>query len=129
MGRTELDTAIGVPFYERESQACLDKTLRNIDVCLNHLQIDPPIVVIVNGPETARDGKHPFVVERSRYNAKVQVIPGEKSGQVNAINDIVSRVGQLGVQRVFITDADIYRFPDSMRSMWDHADRALVGAH
>ena len=47
-------TLIGVPFYEKEGQECLDVTLRNIDQCLSKLAIDASVIVQINGSDTAR---------------------------------------------------------------------------
>ena len=46
------------------------------------------------------------------------------------MDDIVHGAESQGLDRVFITDDDIYRFPGSLKAMWDHhRSVSVVGAH
>lgn len=122
-------TLVGVPFYEKEGNDCLDITLQNIDSCLNNLGVDASILVWVNGPETSQGQPPSFNIKQSQYNADITVINSQKLGQTRAIDDIMDDASNRGIGRVFITDADIYRFPDSLKEMWKHPDTSVVGAH
>lgn len=123
------ETLVGVPFYEKEGQLTLDTTLKNIDDCLNTLDVDASIVVMVNGPLTAGGNPPALEANNSRYNAEISLVNSPKKGQVSAINDMVVHAAACDMDKVFITDADIYRFPDSLNQMWEQADKPLVGAH
>lgn len=122
------EAIVGVPFFEAEAEGSLAAALSNIDTCLNNVNIDASIVVVVNGPETAQGNAPRLTVEHSRYNSEIRLLRGERLGQANAINDIAAYAGNLGLSRVFITDADISRFPHSMQRMLESADKPLVGA-
>ena len=122
-------TIVGLPFYEGEGNICLREALRNVDHCLSELNVDAPIIVLVNGPRTINGTLPPLFINRSTYNADVRIVGGDGLGQAEAINQIVHEAEKAGVKRVFITDADIYRFPRALERLWSLADRPLVGAH
>lgn len=122
-------TLVGVPFYEKESQQGLDITLKNIDDRLNELAIDSSIVVQVNGPETAQGQGPDFVVNASSYNAHIEVIKSDRLGQTRALDDLIGLSAVRGIHHAFMTDADVYRFPGSLKAMWEQADKPIIGAH
>jgi hypothetical protein len=119
---------VGLPFYEKESQEGLDITLKNIDDRLNELDVDTSVIVQVNGPETAQGQGIDFNIDQSKYNAEIEVVKSDKLGQTRALNDLMAEAAFRGIQRAFMTDADIYRFPGSMKAMWEQADKPVVGA-
>lgn len=121
-------TLVGVPFFEKEGQDCLDVTLQNINRCLATLAIDAVVVVQVNGPETASGHSVSLTANTSQLNAEVEILESDRVGQAHAVDDLIEIAKSRGIQRAFLTDADIYRFPDSMRNMWDSQSCAVVGA-
>lgn len=121
-------TLVGIPYYEKEGQECLDITLRNIDQCLAKLAIDASILVQVNGPETAAGKTPDLSIDSSHLNSLVEVASSEKIGQAQAIDDIAQEALHRNINHIFLTDADIYRFTDSMQKMWPHRDNVIVGA-
>jgi len=121
-------TIVGVPFYEKEGQECLDITLKNIDNCLSKLAIDASIIVQVNGPDTAERARTDLSVNESQFNAEIEIVASDRVGQALAMDDIIETAKNRTIDRIFLTDADIYRFPDSMRNMWLTEDKAVVGA-
>lgn len=120
-------TLVGVPFYEQEGQECLDITLRNIDRCLAKLAIDASIIVRVNGPDTASGARPDLTVNHSNYNAEVELQLSDKLSQARAMDDIIDTASDRNIERIFLTDADIFRFTDSLGNMWDY-DATIVGA-
>lgn len=120
-------TLVGVPFYEQEGQECLDITLRNIDQCLAKLAIDASVIVRINGPNTAAGTKPDITVNQSVYNAEVELSLGDRLSQARAMDDIIDIASKRDVRRIFLTDADIFRFTDSFDHMWDH-EAVIVGA-
>lgn len=121
-------TFVGLPLYEQESREGLEITLGNIDGRLNELNVDSPIVIQVNGPETAAGNPPDLAIDQSKYNAEIEVITSESLGQTRALNDLIGSAAVRGVERAFMTDADIYRFPGSMRAMWEQGEKPVVGA-
>lgn len=78
-------TLVGVPFYEGESQECLDATLKNIDQSLNKLAIDASITIQVNGPQTTQ-GKPPSLeVNKSFYNSDIVIIHSHKKAKLTLL--------------------------------------------
>jgi len=120
-------TLVGVPFYEQEGQECLDITLRNIDQCLAKLAVDASVVVRVNGPKTASGTIPDLTVNHSDYNAEVELSLGDKLSQARAMDDIIDVASVRKIDRIFLTDADIFRFVDSLDNMWNH-EATIVGA-
>lgn len=120
-------TLVGVPFYEQEGQECLDVTLHNIDQCLAKLAIDASVVVRVNGPDTASGMKPALTIDQSTYNAEVELSLGNKLSQARAMDDIIDIASERDIDRVFLTDADIFRFTDSLDALWDK-EAIIVGA-
>ena len=121
-------TLVGVPFYEKEGQECLDITLRNIDTSLSNLNIDASVIVQLNGPDTAKDRPPYLSVAQSNYNAEIEIVNSPRIGQTLAVNDLIKEASRRGIARAFITDADIYRFPSSLKNMWRQGDKLVVGA-
>lgn len=121
-------TLVGIPFFEKEGQVCLDITLQNINDCLATLAIDAAVVVQVNGPQTASGKSISLTANTSQLNAEVEILESNRVGQANAVEDLIDVAKSRGIQRIFLTDADIYRFPDSMRKMWNSQSTAVVGA-
>lgn len=121
-------TIVGLPLYEKESREGLEVTLENIDDRLNELGIDSPIVIQVNGPETAAGNPPDLVINQSKYNAEIEVIHSDQIGQTRALNNLIATAAIRGVKHAFMTDADIYRFPNSMKEMWEQGDHPVVGA-
>lgn len=121
-------TIVGLPLYEKESREGLEVTLENIDDRLNELDIDSSVVIQVNGPETASGNPPDLAINQSRYNAEIEIISSERIGQTRALNDLIASAAIRDVQRAFMTDADVYRFPNSMKEMWERGDRPVVGA-
>lgn len=120
-------TIVGVPFYEKEGQECLDVTLQNIDSCLGKLAIDTMVIVQVNGPMTAESHRTDLVADSSHLNSEVEIIASSRVGQAYAMDDMLAIANKRDVGRIFMTDADIYRFPYSMKNMWNN-DGSVVGA-
>lgn len=120
-------TLVGVPFYEQEGQECLDITLHNIDQCLAKLAIDASVVVRVNGPNTASGKKPNLTVSQSEYNTEVELSLGDKLSQARAMDDIIDIASKRKIDRIFLTDADIFRFTDSLDALWDK-EAIIVGA-
>jgi hypothetical protein len=108
-------TIVGVPFYEKEGQECLDVTLQNIDSCLGKLAIDTTVIVQVNGPMTAESHRTDLVADSSHLNSEVEIIASSRVGQAYAMDDMLAIANKRDVGRIFMTDADIYRFPYSMK--------------
>lgn len=121
---------VGVPLFERESQGSVDATLRNIDEALNIWGHDASIRLAVNGPRTTEAGapRPSFDIDPSKYNAEVVVTGVRRMGQVAAINALVEHAKEAEISRVFITDADIYRYPQALQYMWENATKPLAGA-
>lgn len=120
-------TLVGVPFYEQEGQECLDITLRNIDQCLAKLAIDASVIVRVNGPDTASGVTPNLTVNQSDYNAEVELSLGDKLSQARAMDDIIDVASSRDIDRIFLTDADIFRFTDSLDALWNK-EAIIVGA-
>lgn len=120
-------TLVGVPFYEEEGQECLDVTLGNINQCLAKLAIDASVIVRVNGPKTAAGEQPDLVVNNSSYNAEVELSLRDRLGQPPAMDDIIDIASKRKIERIFMTDADIFRYTDSLDNMWNH-DAIIVGA-
>jgi len=121
-------TLVGVPFYEREGQECLNVTLRNIDTCLSKLAVDASVIVHVNGPNTAKGLDSGLRANISQLNSEVEIVHGDKISQARAMDDILQEAARRNIGRIFLTDADVYRFTDSMQNMWRHTDKTIVGA-
>lgn len=122
-------TLVGVPFYENEGQECLNITVRNIDQCLSSLAIDASILVQVNGPETASGKPHQLEIDSSQFNASIELVASKKLSQARAMDDIIHAAAQRNINRIFLTDADIYRFTDSLRKMWEFDEpKTVIGA-
>jgi len=121
-------TLVGVPFYEKEGQECLDVTLNNIDQCLSKLAIDASVIVQVNGPDTATGVDSGLRASNSQLNSEVEIVYSKKMSQARAMDDIINEAARRNVGRIFLTDADVYRFTDSMQNMWKHDDKLIVGA-
>lgn len=121
-------TLVGIPFYESEGQDCLDITLRNVDQCLGKLGVDASVLVQVNGPETVKGNKPDLRVNTSLYNAELELRYGDGLSQPRAVDTILQVASLRGLRRVFITDADIFRFYDSFTNMWHTPEKAIVGA-
>ena len=121
-------TLVGLPLYEKESKEGIEITLGNIDDRLNELDIDSSVVIQLNGPETAAGNAPELTIDHSKYNAEIEVIQSERLGQTRALNDLISNAAAREIERAFMTDADIYRFPGSMKAMWEQGDRPVVGA-
>lgn len=121
-------TLVGLPFYEKEGQECLDVTLHNIDQCLSKLAIDASVIVQVNGPDTAAGVDSGLQADNSQLNAEVEIVHSEKLSQARAMDDIINEAAQRKIGRIFLTDADVYRFTDSMLNMWQNDDKLIVGA-
>lgn len=121
-------TLVGVPFYEKEGQECLDVTLHNIDQCLSKLAIDASVIVQINGPDTATGVDSGLKADSSHLNAEVEIVHSEKLSQARAMDDLINEAATRNIGRIFLTDADIYRFTDSMQNMWQHDDKLIVGA-
>lgn len=120
-------TLVGIPFYEEEGQECLDVTLGNIDQCLAKLAIDASVIVRVNGPKTAAGKQPDLAVSSSSYNAEVELSLGDKLSQARAMDDVTDIASARKIERIFMTDADIFRYTDSLDNMWNH-DAIIVGA-
>lgn len=121
-------TMVGIPFYEMEGQETLDVTLTNLDMCLGRLGVDASIIVQLNGPETQQGNPPHYEVSQSKYNADIEVVQGQRRGLVNAVDDIVHHAEAQMIDKVFITDTDVYRFPESIKAMWEVGDKPVVGA-
>lgn len=123
-------TFVGVPFYEKEGQRGLDVAVRNIDDRLNELDVDASIIVCVNGEDTSLGRDVGLSIDRSQYNAQVEIIASAEAGQVKAMAELGRIAAQRNIDRFFFTDADIYRFPNSLTAMWGESeDNLVVGAH
>lgn len=122
-------TFVGVPFYEREGQRGLDVAVRNIDDRLNELDVDANIIVCVNGENTSLGKDAGLTVDNSQYNAEVEITTSAEAGQVKAMAKLGRLAAQRNIDRFFFTDADIYRFPNSLVAMWEESeDNLIVGA-
>lgn len=99
-------TLVGIPFYEKEGQECLDITLHNVDQCLAKLAIDASIIIQVNGPETVQGKMPDLSINTSVLNAEIELTPGNKLSQARAMDDIIMTASERNIQRVFLTDAD-----------------------
>lgn len=121
-------TIVGIPFYEQEGQECLDITLKNIDSCLGNLAIDASIIVQINGSNTVQQAQTDLSVNASNFNSEIEVIASRRIGQAYAMDEILETARSRGIERIFMTDADIYRFPDSMKNMWNTENGTVVGA-
>ena len=87
-------TLVGLPFYEKEGQECLDVTLHNIDQCLSKLAIDASVIVQVNGPDTAAGVDSGLQADNSQLNAEVEIVHSEKLSQARAMDDIINEAAQ-----------------------------------
>lgn len=121
-------TVVGVPFYEAEGQGVLDATVGNIEGALCRLSVDAEIWIMVNGPNTQRGNPPAFSDENRSANVPVRTFFSDERGQVAAIDEMVRMAQRRKIGRMFITDADIYRFPNSLELMWHGSDKPLVGA-
>lgn len=125
----ETKTVVGIPFYDGESVEVLEACLQNVDKCLNGLDIDAKIVVGVNGPSVSQ-GKQPlsYVIDRSKYNADIKFIK-TPPGLVNSTRTIAKQAEVEGHKRIFLTDADISRFPLSLHNLWENGDKQINGCN
>lgn len=121
-------TIVGIPFYEKEGQESLEIMLHNVDECLDNLDAEASILVQVNGPETSKGIIPEFYINPKAYNHRVEIKTSEKSGQAYAMNSMLEEARKRKIGRMFFTDADIYRLPDSMKNMWKYKDATVVGA-
>ncbi|MBN1168459.1 hypothetical protein JXA63_01060 [Candidatus Woesebacteria bacterium] len=121
-------TMVGIPFYDAEGEEVLEACLSDVDRALNNLGVDAQIVVGINGPMTCR-GYEPLSqsINRSKYNASVRFIK-TLPGQVAALNQLACHGVDMQCERIFLTDADISRLPDSLGAMWTEGSKPLVGA-
>ena len=117
---------VGVPFYEQEGQECLDVVVQNIDQCLSKLAIDASIIININGPNTASGIPHKLKVENSLINSSVELVSSSQLSQARAMDEIIHEASRRKIDRIFLTDADIFRFTDSMKKMWDYDNSKLV---
>ena len=108
----------GVPFFEKEGQVTLDVTLQNLDDRLNELDVDANIIVQINGPETALGKQTGLEVDQSKYNATIELNHVQERGQAASMNILSEVAAERGIDRYFLTDADVYRFPHSLEEMW-----------
>ena len=120
-------TLVGIPFYEKEGQECLDITLANVEQCLSKLAIDASIIVQINGPETISGIRPDLTVNQGTHNTEVELSFGQKLSQARAMDDILEKAAKRKIDRIFLTDADIYRFTDSFANMWER-DAIVTGA-
>lgn len=122
-------TIIGVPFYDGEGVDVLGVCLRNLDDCLNNLNVDARIVVGINGPRVSL-GEEPISqkLDRSRFNTDVSFIKS-LPGIVQAERAIIKYARDNNYTRIFLTDADISRLPLSLSYLWNKGDRSVVGAN
>lgn len=123
-------TIVGVPFYDGEGPDVLQACLTNVDSCLNDLGIDAQIVVGINGPRVSM-GYDPISQAikgiRSKYNADIKFIK-TPPGQCHAMNCLSKYAkDEIGCARMFLTDADISRLPNSFDLMWKEGNKPLVG--
>lgn len=128
MGSVENKTLVGVPFYDQEGLEVLEACICNIDSCLNNLGVDAKIVVGINGPRVSM-GLQPlaWMIDMSKYNADVEFIK-TRPGIVAAEKAICTKAQEEGYKRIFLTDADISRLPNSMNYMWSQGNCPVVGA-
>lgn len=126
---SETKTIVGIPFYDGETAEVLDACLKNVDRCLNELNVDAEIVVGVNGPRVSQ-GKQPlsYVIDRSKYNADIKFIK-TPPGLVNSTKTIARQAEDEGHKRIFLTDADISRFPLSLHNLWENGDKPINGCN
>lgn len=126
---TDKRTMVGIPFYDGEGLNVLDACLTNIDRCLNNLNVDTKIVVGINGPRVS-SGQLPlsYKINRSKFNADIKFIK-TPPGLVNAEKTIGCLAEEEGYERIFLTDADISRFPQALHNLWEKGDRLVVGAN
>lgn len=129
MGCMEQKTLVGVPFYDGEGDEVLSACLHNLDSCLNKLNVDARIVIGINGPRVSM-GKSPLSrkIDKSRYNADISFVK-TPPGLVAAEKVICAQAEQDGYERVFLTDADISRLPQSLSNMWRQSDKPVAGAN
>jgi hypothetical protein len=121
-------TFVGLPLYEEADPEGLVVTLDNIDERLGELGVDASIVINVNGPQTAAGRLPDLGIEHSRYNAEIKILASRELGQIRAIDELVGHAALRGLERIFVTDDDIYRFPGSLQRMWEQADLPVIGA-
>ncbi len=129
MVNTESSTIVGIPFYDGEGPDVLDAALRNVDICLNQMQIDAGIVIGINGPRINR-GLQPLEwgVNKSDFNADIKFIR-TPPGLVAAERTICRHAVSAGLRRTFLLDADVSPFPRAFLNMWDQGDKPIVGAN
>ncbi len=129
MGNTENKTIVGVPFYDQEGLEVLEACISNVDSCLNNLGVDAKIVVGINGPRVSM-GLQPlaWMVDTSKYNSDIEFIK-TRPGIVAAEKAICTKAQEEGYKRIFLTDADISRLPNSLDHMWSQGDCPVVGAN
>ncbi len=122
-------TVVGVPFYDGEGFDVLEACLKNIDGCLNELDVDAKIIVGINGPRVSL-GQAPlsYEIDRSRLNADIKFIKTPQ-GLVNAEKTIGRCAREEGYGRIFLTDADISRLPKALHNLWHEGDKPIVGAN
>ena len=83
---------------------------------------------MVNGPQTSATGSTTYTIDNSRYNAKIDILPCRTKGQSAAMDAIAKLAQEKSIERIFFTDADIYRFPHSLLALWNSHNRSLTGA-
>ncbi len=113
--------SVGVPFYEGEPMESFKFLLKNLDLSLSLLGIDADITILVNGrTATEKRTKDRFQSEKdqSRLNADVHILFSDKAHKASAVNEFIRRAQGEQLEKVFITDADIYRFPNSLKNLW-----------
>lgn len=122
-------TIVGIPFYDGEGADVLDACLRNVDNCLNNLNIDAKILVGINGPRVSM-GSPPLAygVDQSKFNADIEFIK-TPPGLVAAERRICRYAIESGLGKIFLTDADISRFPLALHNMWHSGKKPLIGAN
>lgn len=122
-------TVVGVPFYDGERPSVLDACLKNIDNCLNKLNIGAEVVIGVNGPRVS-SGQNPLpnIVEQSHFNADITFIE-TPPGLVKAEKTIGTYAQERGFRRIFLTDADISRLPKALYYLWHEGKKPVVGAN
>lgn len=129
MELSEQRTMIGVPYYDGEEPGVLAACLKNLDHCLNKLNIDAKIVIGINGPRVSM-GKTPlsYDINRSKFNADVDFIK-TPPGLVAAEKTICRQAVTDGFKRIFLTDADISRLPLSLYHLWHLGDKPIIGTN
>ncbi len=129
MKTVENKTIVGVPFYDQEGLEVLEACIGNIDTCLNNLGLDAKIIIGINGPRVSM-GLQPLAweIDLSKYNADVEFIK-TRPGIVATEKAICAKAQEEGFKRIFLTDADISRLPNSLNHMWNQGDCPVVGAN